>query len=161
MPRIKNSIAGTDDFEAGFDLGVQAPPELREGGIDASDIDIIAGKDLHSAAAEAKFMEEKVIVEIEASSDDENQPIFLYFGHNGVTQYIKVGEEQAIKRKFLYAALAAKRVKMACSFGKTANGGEFNNLKPSAATTHRIHLVRDNNPQGGMKWFQGVMRAAA
>lgn len=163
MARITSpkSITGAGDIEEGFDLGTAAPPELREGGIDADDIEIVAAKDMVSAVQMEKFMNEKVIVEVEHDPEDENAPVFVYVGHNGVTQYIKRGEPQTIKRKFLYAALAAKRVRMACAFGKDGSGKEFNRLTPSAAMTHRIHLVRDDNPQGGMKWVQSVMRAAA
>ncbi len=163
MPRIKSphSIMGAGDGPEGFDLGHQAPPELREAGIEAEDIEVIAAKDLVSKAQMERFMNEKVVVEVESDPEDENAPVFVYVGHNGVTQYIKRGEPQVIKRKFLYAALASKRVKMACAFGKDGSGNEFNRLTPSAAMTHRIHLVADDNPQGGMRWVQSVMRAAA
>ena len=162
MPRIKSphTIMGAGDGPEGYDLG-RTPPELREAGIDASDIEIVAAKDMVSQAQMEKFMNEKVIVEVEADPEDENAPVFVYVGHNGVSQYIKRGEAQTIKRKFLYAALVAKRVKMACAFGKDGGGNEFNRLTPNAAMTHRIHLVQDNNPQGGMRWVQSVMRSAA
>lgn len=161
MPRVKTeTITGAGDESEGFDLG-RTPPELREAGIEADDIEVVAAKDMVSAVQMEKFMNEKVVVEVESDPEDENAPVFVYVGHNGVTQYIKRGEPQTIKRKFLYAALVAKRVKMACSFGKDNSGNEFNRLTPNAAMTHRIHLVSDNNPQGGMRWVQSVMRAAA
>jgi hypothetical protein len=58
--------------------------------------------------------------------------VFVYLGHNGVSQYVKRGEPQTIKRKFLYSALAAKTVKFACAFGKDNSGNEFNRLNPRA-----------------------------
>ncbi|MBT9174196.1 MAG: hypothetical protein DDT21_02607 [Syntrophomonadaceae bacterium] len=100
-------------------------------------------------------MEEKVMVEIEAD-DDPNAPVFVYSGHQGVSQYIKRGTPQAIKRKYLYALLSAKRIKFACAFGKDGSGNEFNRLNPSGQTAYRVRLIQDNNPQGGMKWFQSV-----
>lgn len=162
MPRIKspNSIMGAGDEPEGFDLG-RTPPELREAGIEADDIEVVPAKDMVSMAQMEKFMNDKVIVEVEADPEDENAPVFVYVGHNGVAQYIKRGEPQTIKRRFLYSALVSKRVKMACAFGKDGGGNEFNRLTPNAAMTHRIHLVQDNNPLGGMKWVQSVMRAAA
>lgn len=162
MARITSpqSITGAGDGPEGFDLG-KTPPELREAGIELEDIEIVSTKDVASKVQMEKFMNEKVVVEVESDPEDENAPVFVYVGHNGVTQYIKRGEPQTIKRKFLYAALVAKRVKMACSFGKDGSGNEFNRLTPNASMTHRIHLVQDNNPQGGMKWVQSVMRAAA
>lgn len=158
MPRIK-TIAGYGDVEEGFDLGSQAPPELREGGFDISDVQPVSEKDFQSAVAVEKFMNELVQVEIEAD-DDEHAPVFVYTGHSGVVQYIKRGEVQTVKRKFLYSLLAAKRVKMSCAFG-IVSGNEFNRLTPNSAMTHRARLVRDNNPQGGASWVQKVMREAA
>lgn len=154
----RKSVIASDDIAAGFDLG-RAPDELREAGVDSSDIEIVSEKQFHSKAAEAKFMEEKVIVEIEAD-EDPNAPVFIYSGHNGVTQYIERGKPQAIRRKYLYSLLAAKQVKMACAYGKDGNGNEFNRLSPSGRTTHRVRLVRDDNPMGGMKWFQAIASAA-
>lgn len=155
FPNSKNPAMGsTDDIEAKVLI-----PELREGGIDASDIEIVPAQNLYSAASEAAFMEEKVVIEIEAD-DDPNAPVFIYLGNNGVTQYVERGKEQAVKRKFLYSALAAKAVKFASAFGKDNSGNEYNRLTPSARTTHRVRLVRDDNPQGGMRWLQSVMQTA-
>ena len=159
MPRgIPNSktqsLGSTDDIEAKVLI-----PELREGGIDASDIEIVQAADANRVIDELKFMEEKVVIEIEAD-DDPNAPVFVYLGNGGVTQYVERGKEQAVKRKFLYSALAAKAVKFASAFGKDNSGNEFNRLTGTARTTHRVRLVRDDNPQGGMKWLQKVMQTA-
>jgi hypothetical protein len=157
MPRVKKSLISTEDVQVGY----QAPPELREGGIEVDDIEIVAAKDMAATVETERFMNEKVVVQIEPNAEDENAPIFVYTGHNGTTQYIKVGEEQTVKRKFLYSALMAKRVRYASAFGKKGDGGEFNRLTPSPSTTHRIHLVRDDNPQGGPRWVQSVLRQVA
>lgn len=149
------SVISTDDIEA-----VQrAAPELRDGDITLDDIEVVAAKDFQTQAEVARFMEDKVTVEVEGD-DDPNSPIFVYFGHNGVTQYIKRGEPQVVKRKFLYSAIAAKTVKFACAFGKDGSGNEFNRMTPSVKTTHRIRLIEDRNPQGGMKWFQKMAQEA-
>lgn len=158
MAGSRRSVISTDDVEAGFDLG-RAPEELRDAGVDVSDIDIVPASKMHSKAQEAKFMEEKVLIEIE-SDDDPNAPEFISTGHNGVSQYIRRGIPQAIKRKFLYSLLAAKRVKFACAFGKSSDGNEFNRLNPSGQTTHRVRLIRDDNPMGGSKWVQSLMSGA-
>lgn len=158
MGRKPNSIIDTDSLQHNYDLG-RAPDELREAGVEREDIDIIPAHQMRSAAEEAKFMEEKVVVEIEAD-DDPHAPLFVYSGHNGVSQYIERGKPQAIRRKYLYALLAAKRVNFACSFGKASDGNEFNRLSGSARTTHRIRLIRDDNPLGGSRWVQEVSAAA-
>lgn len=157
MGRPKSIIA-TDDVEVGFNLG-RTPDELREAGIDISDVDIIPEHKFTSKLQEAKFMEEKVVIEIEGD-DDPHAPVFIYSGHNGVTQYVERGKPQAIKRKYLYSMLMAKTVKFASAFGKDGSGNEFNRLSPSARTTHRVRLIRDDSPNGGMKWFQSVNASA-
>ena len=154
----RKSIISTDDLEAGFDIG-RAPEELREAGIDISDIDIVPAHKMRSKAQEAKFMEEKVVIEIEGD-DDPNSPVFVYSGHNGVVQYVERGKPQAIRRKYLYSMLAAKQIKFACAYGKDGSGNEFNRLSPSGRTTHRVRLIRDDNPLGGSKWVQEISKAA-
>jgi len=158
MARTPSSIISTNDIQAGFDIG-RAPEELRDAGVELDDIAVIPAHQMASKAAEAKFMEDKVLVEIE-SDDDPNAAEFVPAGHNGVMQYIKRGVPQLIKRKYLYSLLAAKRVKFACAFGKDGQGNEFNRLNPSAQTSHRIRLIQDNNPLGGSRWLQSVVSAA-
>ncbi len=154
----RRAIIESDDVQNGINIG-RAPDELRDAEIELEDIDIIPAHQMVSAAAEAKFMEELVTVEIEAD-DDPNSPVFISAGHNGITQYIKRGCEQVIKRKYLYSLLAAKRVKFACAFGKDGNGNEFNRMSGSGQSSHRVRLVDDQNPRGGMKWFQSVAASA-
>lgn len=157
----QRSVISTKDVPTGFDLGsAAAPPEVREAGLDIEDMDIVSERQMVSKAEEAKFMEEKVLIEIEMD-EEPNSPRFVYLGHNGITQYVERGKPQAVRRKYLYSALAAKRVKMACAFGKDNAGNEFNRLTPNASTTYRVHLLQDNNPNGGMKWFQKVSAGAA
>lgn len=148
---------GTDDAQTGQDLGASIPA-LGEAALCRDDIevvDVIKGK---SKAEEAAFMEEKVTIIIE-EDDDPNAPLFVHAGHNGVTQYIKRGEPQVIKRKFLYSLLSAKHTSFACSYGRDAQGGEFNRMNGKARTTHRLHVERDDNP-AGRKWFTQVLQQA-
>ena len=154
----RRSVISTDDVELGLNMG-RAPDELREAGVEIDDIDIVPESKMRSKAEEARFMEDKVVVEIEGD-DDPNAPVFVFAGHNGVSQYVERGKPQIIKRKYLYAMLAAKRVKFASAFGKDGNGNEFNRLSGSGQTAYRVRLVQDNNPLGGMKWFQEVAAAA-
>ena len=93
-------------------------------------------------AENEKYMNEMVEIIIEAD-DDPNAPLFVHSAHNGVTQYIKRGEAQVIKRKFLYSLLAAKSARLVCSFGKDQNGKEFNRLAGPSRTTHRVVVIND------------------
>ena len=161
MTGKRRSVISSDDVQMGVSAGNlgMAPDELREAGVDIDDIDIISAQVAKTKIQEAAFMEEKVVVMIEAD-DDPNAPEFVYSGHQGVSQYIKRGVEQVIKRKYLYSLLAAKRIKLACAFGKDNSGNEFNRLNPSGQTAHRVRLIRDDNPNAGMKWFTTVMTAS-
>lgn len=154
MPRAKQAIIGTNDLDNSVILG-QAPDELRDAGVDLSDIQIVSADKMRDKASEAKFMEEKVEIEIEAG-DGPNDPVFVHSGHQGVSQYIKRGVVQTVKRKYLYSLLAANSVKFACAFGKDGSGNEFNRMSGSGQRAHRVRLISDKNPEGGMKWVQEV-----
>ena len=152
---VRNAVASSSDFEA-----KTLVPEMAGGDLDGGDIEVVQERDFEHAAKEAKFMEEKVLVEIEPD-DRPNAPTFIYLGHNGIGQYVHRGHEQAVKRKFLYSALAAKAVKVVVEFGKDNSNNEFNRQTGTAATTHRIRLLQDNNPQGGQAWVRRVMQDPA
>ena len=161
MPRVytKRSQVDTDDLNLQANMGT--PPELDEAGFEADSIHVVGEKDFQDAAKVEAFMNEKIVVQIEGDAHNEHAPLFVQFGHNGISQYVKVGDEQVIKRKFLYSGLAAQVVRINCAFGKGSSGGEFNNVTPTASLTHRIRLVRDDNPQGGSQWVNRVMRELA
>lgn len=154
MPRIKQSLINSSDFH-------QAPPELRVDGAGPMDMDVIKPEDFHNAMKMEKFMNEKIEIEIEADHNNENAPEFIHLGHNGIAQYVHRGHPQIVKRKYLYSALVARQVRMNCTFEKGSKNQDVNDLKPQASSTHRARLIADNNPYGGSRWVQQVMREAA
>lgn len=143
------SIISTEDVERTASLGVSAD------GLDDAGIDIIHPTQMKALVEDEKFMNEKVVIEVEMD-DEPNAPVFIQAGHNGVTQYIRRGEPQTVKRKFLYALIAAKQVKLAVAFGRNGDGSEFNRATPTAKSSYRTRLISDSNPNGGMKWVQSV-----
>lgn len=158
MPRVK-SIIETSSLEAVN--RAMAPPELNEAGFESGDIQIVQPCRLETKAKEEKFMNEKVEILIEPGTEP-NDPVYVHLGHNGITQMVKRGEPQIVKRKFLYSALMGKRVSMNCSFGIGKDGNEFNKLMPTVAGSYRTALLRDSNAErGGMKWVQSVMAESA
>lgn len=155
MPRVaaKGKIHTDDLMRAAEE---RTPPELDGGHvINLDDIEVIHPARMRSLAAQEAFMNEKVVVMIEAD-EDPNSPMFIYTGHQGITQYIKRGTAQAIKRKFLYSLVAAKRTQMACTFGKNPDGSEFNRLVGRTNTTYRLNVIQDS-PEG-LKEFQVWMQ---
>ena len=157
MPRVKRAIADSGDFEA---VSLAATPPEETLPFESGDIEVMAAERLEFAAREEKFMNEKVVIHIEMGTQA-GDPVFVELGHNGINQFIKRGEDQVVKRKFLYSALMAKKVSMNCAFGKDGSGNEFNRLTPSVSTAYRALLVSDNNPQGGAKWVQRVMQESS
>jgi len=151
---MSRGIINTDDVE------VQAKkltlPEFGEYHFD--EIEIVQPKEMMSAAEEAAFMEEPVVINIQAS-ENRNAATFEYVGHQGISQYIRRGIDQCVKRKFVYSLLAAKATQYACDFGKNGSR-EFNVLNGQGKVTHGITLRHDPNPRGGMKWFSEVQSNA-
>jgi len=119
-----------------------------------SPIEVIDPLKFESKAADEKFMNEMVEIQVEAD-DDPNAPLFIPCGHQGVTQYIRRGQPQTVKRKFLYSLIAAKSARLACAFGKDQNGQEFNRLQGASRTTHRVTIIRDTDKgrQAYLKWM--------
>lgn len=158
MPRVKQSIITTDDLQA-VSLA-STPPELQ-GEICVEDIQVVPIERMAAKVAAEKFMNERVEIEIEPGTEP-NDPMFVELGHNGVTQMVKRGTVQVVKRKFLYSALMAKLVKLNVSFGKDASGNEFNRDTKSVSTAYRARLVSDqNHAEGGSRWVQRVMAESA
>jgi hypothetical protein len=121
-------------------------------------IDVVQPHQMKSKAEQEAFMNE--LVEIEIDHDDEpNAPQFIYCGHGGTPQYVERGKPQVIKRRFLYALLAAKKKQFSCSFGKDGDGKEYNRLPGRSRPTHNLHVRRDDNPHG-RQWFADVLAEA-
>lgn len=152
MPRVK-SVISTNDVEA---VNRAAAPPEEQPEFDTSDIQVVQADRLDVKAREEKFMNERVVIEIEPGTEA-NDPMYVELGHNGINQFVKRGEPQAVKRKFLYSALMAKKVAFNVAFGKDASGNEFNRATPAAKNTYATRLVSDPNPEGGSKWVQRVM----
>lgn len=152
MPRVK-SVISTSDVEA-VNRAMAPPEELPE--FDADDIQIVAADRMDIKAKTEKFMNERVVIEIEPGTEA-NDPVYVELGHNGINQFVKRGEPQSVKRKFLYSALMAKRVSINVAYGKDPAGNEFNRATLSAKNTYTARLVSDPNPEGGSKWVQKVM----
>lgn len=148
-PSLTRGIISTEDVERHANIGVEAD------GLEDAGIDIVQPLQMKALADDEKFMNEKVVIEVEMD-DEPNSPIFIPSGHNGIMQWIKRGEPQTVKRKFLYSLIAAKQVKLAVAFGRNGDGTEFNRATPTAKSSFRARLISDPNPQGGMKWFQAV-----
>lgn len=154
MPRAAKAQITTDDLQAG--AGERTLPEINGGSvIDLDQIEVVDPRHMLSLAEQEKFMNEKVLIQIEAD-EDPNSPVFIYSGHQGVTQYIKRGEPQLIKRKYLYSLIAAKRTQFASAFGKDQAGNEFNRLSARTNTTYRISIL-DDTPKG-RKEYQAWMQ---
>ena len=153
----KTKRLSTDDTQVNGQPG-GVIPDAGAAEFHPDDIQIVTeplgGSRTDAKIAEAAFMNELVEIFIE-EDDSPTAPLFVHSAHNGITQYIKRGVAQTIKRKFLYSLLTAKHTAFACSYGM-AEGGENNKLTPKARTTHRLYVNRDDNPKG-RQWMAGVL----
>ncbi|OIR02618.1 hypothetical protein GALL_153320 [mine drainage metagenome] len=147
-------VITTDDVETQA-IGATIPAFGDGAPITRDDIEIVPGNKMLSVAEQEKFMNEFVVINIQAD-DDPNAPEFLYSGHQGVNQWIHRGTNQRIRRKYLYSLIAGKKTQYACSFGKDNNGNEFNRLNPKSSTTYRLNVIQDT--QEGMRRFAEWMR---
>lgn len=155
MPSIhvKKNLLGPDDVaEPQNDISISTTGKAEA---TRAGIDIIQPGKLEEKAADEAFMNELVEIQIEAD-DDPNAPLFVHTAHNGVTQYIKRGEPQTIKRRFLYSLVAAKQAKLVCSFGKNSEGKEFNRLQGPSRCTHQVVVITDSDKGRQMykTWMQ-------
>ena len=137
---VKKNMIGPDDMkdepQTNISISTTGKAEAER------TIEVIDPMKFKTKAQDEAFMNEMVEIQIEAD-DDPNAPLFVHSGHQGVVQYIKRGEPQTIKRKFLYSLLAAKQAKLVCSFGKDMNGQEFNRLSGPSRATHRVVVLND------------------
>lgn len=161
MPRkyTRNSVIDSSSVEPISHASNVTPPEVNDAGFEAGDIQVIAARQMEESARVEKFMNEKVEIEIEPGTEP-NDPAFVHLGHNGITQMVERGKTQVVKRKYLYSALMGKQVVVNTAFGKKNSGEEFNHLTQTVKSAYRTRLITDNNPQGGAKWVQSVMREA-
>ncbi len=138
---VRKNITGPEDVD---------PPQtninISTSGDAEAEIEVIAADKFRAKAEDEAFMNEMVEIEIE-STDDPTEPLFVHTGHQGITQYIKRGTPQTIKRKFLYSIVAAKKASLVCAFGKDANGQEFNRLSGPSSPTLRVVVLNDT-PRG-------------
>lgn len=138
---VKKNLTGPDDVDPpqnNIEISTTGPASAERTLI----VDAVQPAQMLAKAENEKYMNEMVEIIIEAD-DDPNAPLFVHSAHNGTTQYIKRGENQVIKRKFLYSLLAAKSARLVCSFGKDQNGKEFNRLAGPSRTTHRVVVIND------------------
>jgi len=153
--RAKRSIISTNDID--HKTVTAEIPEF--GSPDFEAFETVPAAQLVTAAEEAKFMEDKIEVLLETSGMPDSA-VYESAGHNGIMQFFERGKPQVVKRKFLYSLLAAKTVTIACNFGRGEGGNEFNRVGATPKTTHSVRLLRDDNPKGGMAWFQKVAAEA-
>ncbi|MFA7269932.1 MAG: hypothetical protein WC073_11355 [Sterolibacterium sp.] len=151
---VHKNLLGPDDVD---------PAEMRidistsgEAMATIADIEIVSPEKMQKKAENEAYMNEMVEIEIEGS-EDPNAPLFVGpFGHNGTNQYIRRGVPRLVKRKFLYAAIAAKVARLVSAFGKDANGLEYNRLEGPKLGTHRVVIINDT-PRGRedyRRWLQ-------
>jgi hypothetical protein len=156
MPRGIKAQVTSDDL-SGAKTEINIPP-TGDARAEHSRIEVIPEAKAASKIEDEAFMNEFVKIQIEMD-DEPNAPLFVYSGHQGEPQYIRRGEPQRIKRKYLYSLIAAKKTQLACSFGKDSSGLEFNRLAGRTNTTHRLTIIEDST-RGREKFVEWMQQPA-
>lgn len=136
-------------------LGKESTVEIGE--IGRGDVEII-DKPMPTDALELeKFMSEPVTIMVHESTD-ENDPDLVRVGVNGVTQFIRRGTPQVVKRKYVERLARAKPT----DFTQTIDdrlGEAMNHLRQRHALKYPFSVIEDRNPIGGA-WLRGVLAEA-
>lgn len=112
-----------------------------------------------SHTKELLFMEEMVTILIPIGANPEAEEEFIDVGNNGVRQFIKRGEEQQVKRKFVEVLARAKREKISTPEFTDANGARSTKLIRTPALIHGFQVIEDKNPNGHT-WLRRILAEA-
>lgn len=149
----------TNDLDIGQKTHIDMPGEgvidraaMREEGIE-----VVPAVAMDGYAADLKFMEELVEVEVHESNDPNAEPIVdLYC--NGIPQRIVRGQPIAVKRKYVQILASARQVSMSTD---TRVQGEdvINRVSKRSALRYPFSVVRDDNRKG-RDWLRQALQSA-
>ena len=128
-----------------------------EGPIDREPEEIVmADKPMESDyAKEAVFMEEPVTIRLERSSE-RFAPALLDFYVNGKVEWIPVGREWTVKRKYVEVIARAQPYDVRTNVVKHEER-EDNKIERYSIAKHPFSVIKDANPRGS-EWLTRVMR---
>lgn len=114
-----------------------------------------ADKFIRTAELEmAKFMEDVLTIRIERGRE-KNAPAWVDVYVNGVCQWIKVGEVQKVKRKFIEVLARSQPFSVTTTHGSTNEERPQNRIERSQFAQYPFSVLNDPSPMGH-EWLQRV-----
>jgi len=137
--------------------GIVYIPLEDDPSLQSPDIQIVDGPRAMEYAEEMAFMEEKVIVNVHTTPDQNAEnPVSVFV--NGRSQYLFRGVPTIVKRKFVERLARAKLTGYRQELGE-AEPSRYNRLYMETGLLYPFSVVRDDNPKGA-DWLHKVLREA-
>ncbi len=136
-------------------LGAEKTREIGE--IGQHEIEVVDRVAPADAMALEAFMNEPVTIMVHESTE-EDEPDLVLVGVNGVTQYLKRGDAQTVKRKYVEVLARAKLTDYKQNLDPQL-GELMNRLKQRHALKYPFSVIEDRNPKGGA-WLKSILAEA-
>ncbi|MEQ1731981.1 MAG: hypothetical protein ABL982_26710, partial [Vicinamibacterales bacterium] len=118
------------------------------------DIQIVDGPNAMAYADEMAFMEERVIVRVETSTDpNAENPVPLWV--NGISQYLFRGVPTVVRRCYVERLARCKLTSYKQALA-SPDPNEYNRLMMSHGLLYPFTVLRDDNPAGA-PWLNKVL----
>jgi hypothetical protein len=103
---------------------------------------------------QAKFMEDVLTIRIERGRE-KHAPTWVDVYVNGVCQWVKIGEPQKIKRKYVEVLARSQPFSVATEHGTTAEERPQNRIQRNQFAQYPFSVLHDPSPLGS-EWIQRV-----
>lgn len=143
MPRkvIRNRVEGAPDLP----IVNETPGEIEP---------VTADKDLAKLAAEESFMNERVLIEVSTTTDENAMP-YAHVNVNGLNQYIPRGMPVAVRRMFVEVLARMKESRYKQETADAANPDRID-MKERQALVFPFQVLKDDNPKG-RAWLHHIL----
>ena len=123
-------------------------------------LDTIANdKDLKKVVAEAKFMEDVLVIEISPATTDNEVPCVI-LNVNGTNQPVWRGHATPVKRKFVEVLARMKETRYSQAPTNYINPEISNALQPRTGIAYPFQVLEDQHPNG-RAWLRQILAEAA
>lgn len=124
--------------------------------LDERVVEVIDGPNAMSLVENLAFMEERVEVMVQDSTD-KNAERVIYVSVGDRRQYFIRGEPQVVRRKFVEQLARAKETRFSQQHYKDANGDDAIRNIPHTAIKYPFSIIRDDNRRGA-DWLRQVLQ---
>ena len=104
--------------------------------------------------AQAAFMEDVLTIRIERGREKQS-PQWVDVYVNGVCQWVKIGEPQRVKRKFIEVLARSQPFSVSTSHGGTDQERPQNRIERNGFAQYPFSVLNDPSPMGH-EWLQNI-----